>query len=380
MSVTVTRGDSLEARARAARYEVFARLPCDYVVLAQHQDDQVETLLLQLLRGSGVKGLAAMPVVRKAEGGRRKAEGAGSAHPPSSFILPPSILRPLLEITRAEIERYARARGLRWVEDETNTDLHFQRNFLRHEVLPIIGTRFPAYRATVARAVRHLAECAGLLDELAASDGAGAFDGTTLAAAALRRLAPARARNLLRYFIGVRGASMPNAARLDEALRQALSARHDAQVLVDLGGCELRRFEDRLYVVQKRPAPSGSHARRWLGQRAIALPEFGGVLVMVRSRGEGLSLERLQEHPVSISPRRGGERLRPDARRPRRTLKNLMQEARIPPWERELLPLICCGRDVVWAPVIGPDCAYRAAPGERAVSPVWRPAGDAGTR
>ena len=349
--VRVRRGDSVEAAARAARYEVFARQACEFVVLAHHQDDQVETLLLQLLRGAGVKGLAAMPPVRK------------------------GIFRPLLDVTRAEILAYARRRGLEWIEDESNADIHFQRNFLRHEVLPLLARRFPAYRGTVARVARHLAEADDLLAVLAAADGAGYLEDGTLEVAALARLSPPRARNLLRHFLAVRGEAMPGAARLDEALRQALHARRDAQVLVELDGSELRRFEGRLHVVPKLALPRAGHARRWRGERTLPLPELGGVLVFTPCRGKGVSLARLRGRPVTIRRRRGGERLQPDGRRPRRTLKNLLQEARLPPWERERLPLIYCGRDLVWAPVAGVDCAYQAAPRERALNPEWRPAG-----
>ncbi|HSE02066.1 MAG TPA: tRNA lysidine(34) synthetase TilS, partial [Burkholderiales bacterium] len=231
VKVGVRRGDSVEAAARAARYGAFARQDCNFVVLAHHCDDQVETLLLQLLRGAGVKGLAAMPLVRKDEGGRMKAEGKGrkKGHP-SSLILHPSILRPLLDVTRAEILDYARKRGLKWIEDESNQDIYFQRNFIRHEVLPVIARRFPAYRITLARAASHLAEAARLLDELAAADAAGHLADGTLSLAALRRLPPARGRNLLRYFLASHGVTMPNAARLDEALRQALTAKQDARV------------------------------------------------------------------------------------------------------------------------------------------------------
>jgi tRNA(Ile)-lysidine synthase len=375
--VRVRRGDSVEAAARAARYEVFARQACEFVVLAHHQDDQVETVLLQLLRGTGVKGLAGMPSLRKAEGGRRKAEGkyASRSLPPSSFLLPPSILRPLLDVTRAEILAYARRRGLEWIEDESNADIHFQRNFLRREVLPLLARRFPAYRGTVARVARHLAEADDLLAVLAAADGAGYLEDGTLEVAALARLSPPRARNLLRHFLAVRGEAMPGAARLDEALRQALHARRDAQVLVELDGSELRRFEGRLHVVPKLALPRAGHARHWRGERTLPLPELGGVLVFTPCRGKGVSLARLRGRPVTIRRRRGGERLQPDSRRPRRTLKNLLQEARLPPWERERLPLIYCGRDLVWAPVAGVDCAYQAAPRERALNPEWRPAG-----
>jgi len=256
VEVSVPRGDSLEAAARAARYEVFSRQPGDYIVLAHHQDDQVETLLLQLLRGAGVKGLAAMPLLR-AEGGGRRDEGKSrkAARHPSSLILHPLLLRPLLDVTRAEIEAYARARRLRWVDDESNADLHFQRNFLRHRILPEIEKRFPAYRATVARAARHFAESALLLDELALSDAGGAMDEGMLTAAALRGLSPARSRNLLRFFLARQGVTMPSAARLDEALRQALTAKQDAQLAIDLGACELRQFEGRLHVIARRAVP-----------------------------------------------------------------------------------------------------------------------------
>jgi tRNA(Ile)-lysidine synthase len=372
VKVSVRRGDSVEAAARAARYGAFARQDCEYVVLAHHRDDQVETLLLQLLRGAGVKGLAAMPLVRKDEGGRMKAEGKikNTGHP-SSFIPHPSILRPLLGVTRDEILEYAKKHGLKWIEDESNQDITFQRNFLRHEVLPVIERRFPAYRATLARAAGHLAEAARLLDELAAADAAGHLADGTLSIAALRRLPRARGRNLLRYFLASHGVTMPNAERLDEALRQALTAKQDARVRIDLGGFELRRFENRLHVVAGPKEPAAGYARRWRGENEIALPELGGVLAMPRARGGGVSLARLSKRPVTIRVRRGGESLQPDCRRPRRSLKNLLQEARVPPWQRGRVPLLFCGDELVWAAGIGVDCRFQAARAEAGVRPAW---------
>ncbi|HXV11973.1 MAG TPA: tRNA lysidine(34) synthetase TilS, partial [Burkholderiales bacterium] len=151
--VVVPRGESVEATARAARYSVFSRQRADFIVLAQHQDDQVETLLLQLLRGAGVKGLAAMPLLRKAKDGRRKTKGiqsrSGPCPSPITRHPSPAILRPLLDVTRAEILAYARARGLEWIEDESNANTDIRRNFLRHRVLPVVAQGFPAYRSTV---------------------------------------------------------------------------------------------------------------------------------------------------------------------------------------------------------------------------------------
>jgi len=357
VKVDVQRGDSIEAAARAARYAVFARQECEYIVLAHHRDDQVETVLLQLLRGAGVKGLAAMPLLRIQD--------------PGSRIPDPGILRPLLDVTREEILVYARDRGLEWVEDESNQDMYFLRNFVRHEVLPVIARRFPAYRATLARAAGHLAEAARVLDELASADAAGELADGTLSIAALRRLPPARGRNLLRYFLASRGVTMPGTERLDEALRQALTAKQDARVLVELGDFTLRRHAGRLHLVRARGVPPAHYEKLWRGEKKMALPELGGVLTLARATGAGISLSRLGGGVVTIRLRRGGERLQPNCRRPRRSLKNLLQEARMPPWQREYIPLIFCGGKLVWAARIGVDCAFQAAAGEAAVEPTW---------
>ena len=373
VKVTVRRGDSLEAAARAARYDAFRRLRADHVALAHNQDDQAETLLLQLLRGAGVKGLAAMPIVRTEDRGSRIQGGAriedrGSRGKlgsriedqgsrikneipgrrvqrlnPESSILNPSILRPLLDVPRSEIERYARQRKLAWIEDESNTDSYFLRNFLRREVLPMIAQRVPAYRATFARSARHFAEAAQLLDDLALADGERHVKDGALELSALRRLSRARAKNLLRYFLSSRGVAMPSAERLGEALRQGLTAKQDAHVLIELGDASLRRFDGRLYVTPASGSPRHGFSKRWCGEHKLALPELNGVLTMTECRGNGIGLAKLQSKVVTIRLRRGGERLQPDCGRPRRSLKNLLQESRIAPWQRERLPLLFCG-------------------------------------
>jgi tRNA(Ile)-lysidine synthase len=184
-------------------------------------------------------------------------------------------------------------------------------------------------------------------------------------------LPSARARNLLRCFLANHGLGMPAADRLKEALRQALTAKQDARVLVELGDFALRRHAGRLHLVRSGSAPPALYEKLWRGGKEIALPELGGVLTMARGRGAGASLARLRGRPVTIRARRGGERMKPDCRRPRRSLKNLLQEARIPPWERERLPLIFCGEQLVWASGIGVDCAFQAARSETAVRPAW---------
>jgi tRNA(Ile)-lysidine synthase len=367
VKVRVRRGDGVEAEARAARYAAFARQNCDYVVLAHHRDDQVETFLLQLLRGAGVKGLAAMPLLRKSDGGHR-ARDASLVTRHSS----PGILRPLLDATRGEILEYARERRLKWIEDESNAHRYFMRNYLRHEVLPLVARRFPSYRATIARSARHVAEANEVLDEVAAEDGAGSLAGGTLAVEGLRRLPASRARNLLRYFLAGQGVTMPATGRLEEALRQALTAKQDARVRVELDGASLRRYEGRVHVVRAGKMPR-QFARRWRGEKLLELNELGGVLTLARTIGTGISLARLGGQPVTVRLRQGGERLQPDSRRPRRSLKNLLQEAKVPPWQRESLPLIFHGRALIWVPGIGVDRAYRAKRKEPALLPDWAP-------
>lgn len=200
-------GQGIEAAARAARYAAFARDGADVVLLGHHGDDQAETLLFNLLRGSGVAGAAAMREERR-HGAQR-------------------ILRPLLGWPRAEVEAHARARGLAWVDDESNADTAFARNFLRHEVMPLLSARFPAAGANLGRAAAHFAETAGLLDDLAALDWAAVSAGDALRLPALRGLSPARLANLLRYRLRQLGWQVPAAARLAEFCRQLQAAGPD---------------------------------------------------------------------------------------------------------------------------------------------------------
>ena len=376
--VTVPRGASFEAAARAARYRVFAALPADFIALAHNLDDQAETVMLQLLRGAGVKGLSAMPEVRMQDSGLRTQQATAKDKKPKKRSFPnpesrlpnPAVLRPLLEVPRSEIEAYARRRKLKWIEDDSNADIGFDRNFLRHRVLPVIAQRYPAYRKTLLRASRNFAEAAQLLDELAAADAQMTASG--LRVAGLRKLTAPRAKNTLRRFLALHGVIMPNAARLDECVRQ-LQMPRAARTSIDLGEHELRRYADELRVVAKAAVPPRSFCRVWHGESRLRLPELSGTLVLRKCRGTGISLARLHGRPVTIRVRRGGERMQPDCHRPRRSLKNLLQEARVPPWQRVRLPLIYCDEELVWAPGIGVACAFQASRREPALRPGWVP-------
>lgn len=196
-----------EAAARQARYAAFAEVPAECLALAQHRGDQAETLLLNLLRGAGVTGAAAMPLERRSAGRR--------------------LLRPLLAATRTEIEAYARTNDLAWVSDESNADTALTRNFIRHAVMPILQQRFPAAETALAQASANFAEAAGLLDELAALDWALAADGEAARLPVLRALSLPRLKNLLRFRLRSLGWRVPVAARLDEFARQLHCAGPD---------------------------------------------------------------------------------------------------------------------------------------------------------
>lgn len=350
--VGVERANSVERAARDARYAALAKVRADWIVLAHNKDDQVETVLLQLLRGTGLKGLAGMPLARTPRTG-------------------PVLVRPLLDVPRGDIESYARRRKLEWVEDESNADPRYTRNWLRREVLPAVASRVPAYRDALGRAAQYAAEASELLEALARIDISAACDAGGVRVDALRKLGDARARNLVRGLIAEGGWPMPQSQRLDEALRQALGARADARITVNLGACELRRHGERLHLVSPRAAAHDAWEARWQGERKLSLPQLGGFLQMARRRGSGLSLERLEGQVVNVRPRRGGERLQPEAGRPRRTVKNLLQEAGIPAWQRERLPFIYCGSTLVCVPGVGVDHRFRAKKGEASVLPQW---------
>lgn len=355
--VHVAPGDpaGVEAAARRERQRVFAALDAEFLLTAHQQGDQAETLLLQLLRGAGPKGLAAMAEVTRHSGWR------------------PAQLRPLLGVGRAELQDYAKAHGLAWVEDDSNRDTRYRRNALRQQVMPLLAGHFPGSGATLARAAALQAEAAELLDELARLDAVSAIDGDRLDCGALGGLSRPRARNLLRHFIELHGQPMPNARKLGEALHQLLDARHDARVCVRLGTSEMRRFRGGAYLVP--PAPAPAEPVRWRGEPMLDVPAAGATVCMEAVTGAGIRREVLAAGTVTLGVRQGGERLRLLAGGPHRSLKNLLQEHAVPPWQRDRLPLLWCDGRLLWAAGIGLDADARAAPDESGILPrvTWLP-------
>lgn len=230
--VAVERGsrDGLEAAARRARHDAFRRTSGDWIVLAHHRDDQAETLLFNLLRGTGLRGAAAMSETN----GR--------------------LLRPLLEVGRDAIEGYAREQGLGWIDDESNADTRFSRNHLRHEVLAGLEKRFPGSTANLAAASRRFAEAQSLLDDLAAIDLGSHDHDFPLDADLLAALDEPRGRNLLRYLLQRRHVGIPGEERLREALRQLTHAAPDRHPAIVFGTWRLLRRGGKVVI---EPAQDG---------------------------------------------------------------------------------------------------------------------------
>ncbi|MEQ1812919.1 MAG: tRNA lysidine(34) synthetase TilS [Candidatus Nitrotoga sp.] len=367
VSIAPLRTMGVEAAARQLRHAALLGQPADYIVLAHHQDDQAETLLLQLLRGAGVRGAAAMPVVKQV------------MHETTHTK---TLLRPLLDVPRSELVKYAQARGLQWIEDESNADDRYPRNFLRHRVLPVLEARFPAYRATLSRSARNFAEADELLDELALQDWAlqdlnqhTQLNKAILKVSRLSELSLVRAKNLLRYFFASLNAPTPDIAQLEEMLHQLCCARSDAAVCVNFGGWQVRRYQGMVYAAPICPVLPEEFREdfcvAWRGESVLPMPDLGGTLHFQFVSGQGISLQKLQLKPVTVRLRRGAERIRPHAQRPTRTLKNLLQEHAVPPWQRDRLPLLFCGEDLVWVAGVATAEAYRSQPGETGMQPVW---------
>lgn len=333
----------IEGAARRERRHVFAALDTDFLLTAHHQNDQAETLLLQLLRGSGPKGLSAMAERQRLPDWR----GAQ--------------LRPLLNVARAELQDYAQAHGLDWVEDESNLDSRYRRNALRQQVLPLLVSHFPGATVTLARAAALQAEASGLLDDLAQLDAQGAIQDDRLDCQALGALPVPRARNLLRHFIGLRGWPMPSARRLNEALHQLLDANQAARVCVKLNGAELHRFRGGAYLVPVR-AYSEQVPVAWRGEPVLNLDAVGIQVMFTPAVGAGLKRALLDAGRVELLLRAGRERMRLTPGGPHRKLKNLLQESAVPPWERDRLPLLVCDGKLVWAAGIGMDVDFLAGP------------------
>lgn len=352
VEVVDDQGIGLEAAGREARYTALRALmqEGDVLLSAHHEDDQAETLLLNLMRGSGMAGLA----------------GIGARQP----FGPGLLIRPMLNVSRQDIERYAKQFDLQWIDDPSNLDLRFDRNYLRQEILPRLRQRWPAVAARLGHSAELAAEAARLQDELAwldlrelvetADDDAAALP-DRLGIPGLTKLSPARQRNVLRSAIKACGLPQAPSSRLRQIQDELLTAREDGRPLVRWPGAEVRRYRTRLYL-RKSPQPGIA------ADVAAPLVLFGdgqevglgplGALRLELGTGPGIDPE-LVARGLTLRFRSGGERIKPYGRKGTRPLKKLLQERAVVPWMRESLPLLYADDTLVavadlW---IAADCA-----------------------
>lgn len=324
------KGESPEAKARLARYRALEAVVMsgDLLLTAHHQDDQAETLLLQLFRGSGPKGLAAMPAY---------------AH-----FGPASIARPLLQFSRDEIRDYAAIHELIWIDDPSNKTHRYDRNFLRHNVMPIIKNRWPSVAKTLSRSAAHCADATRILEEDARCQMErlkGTVPGS-LSVTALRVLASPRRAVVLRYWLHSRGFRVPNMARFANIDKGVIFAHRDSSPVVSWPGCEVRRYRDDLYAIRPLAMHDAGKHYPWRINEELRI-EGLGVLKAEPAIGNGLGDEYLQSKGLTVRFRQGGERCRPAGRAHVHSLKKLFQECAIPPWERERIPLIYLGEKLI---------------------------------
>ncbi|HBH63847.1 tRNA lysidine(34) synthetase TilS [Erwinia persicina] len=328
--VTVdARHGGIEAAARGARYQVFSQQlqAGETLLTAQHQDDQSETLLLALKRGSGPAGLAAMPAHRQMGQHRH--------------------LRPLLAFGRLQLEDWAQEHCLTWIEDESNADPRYDRNFLRLQVMPLLNARWPHFSHAVARSASLCGEQEQLLDELLAESLSSLMDSAgTLPVAPLFEMSEARRSALLRRWIACYQGSMPSRDALRRLWQEVACSREDAEPRLRLGGHEVRRYRHRLYWLPLRPSLAAVRLMWTDISRPLILPEGLGQL---RPDSEAVTLRLPQpDEPVSVRFKAQGS-FHIVGRAGSRPLKKLWHELAVPPWERERTPLIFYGERLMAA-------------------------------
>lgn len=327
VAVDTRGGAGPEAAAREARYRAFARHVAagDWLLSAHHRDDLAGTLLINLLRGSGPAGIAGIPSERRFAQGR--------------------LLRPLLDFTRDDLEAYARASALEWVDDPGNDDERLDRNYLSNEVMPVLERRWPAAAGRLGRSAELAREADVLLAELADGDleAAGGRPGR-LPIGALSRLSRPRQQNLLRRAIRVAGLPPAPSRQLERILDELVPARGDAMPVVDWAGAGARRFRDHVYLLAG--LPQADFDGRSFDGRRVALGTGLGELALLADGEPGLPAP-LVDAGLTLRQRRGGERIKPVGQSHTRTLKNLLHEAGVVPWMRDRLPLVYSGDTLV---------------------------------
>ena len=283
--------------------------------------------------------------------------------------------RPLLNTSRIDIESYAKQHQLKWIEDESNQNTDFDRNFIRSKILPLLKNRFSHVIKVISRSSSHLAEAQNLLDDLAKIDLKNDLKSSKykhkLQVKTLNKLSAIRAKNVLRYWLELNDQCMPSKDLLDELLKQVLNARKDAILKIELSkDDEIRRYQDEIYIVKKNKNRSKNFEMIWQGEAEMILPN-GSKLRFKKTKGKGISLSKIKDKKVIISNRKGGESFKPDLKRPTKKIKQLLQVSHLPPWERENLPLVFVDKDLIFLPQFGIHHSYQAKKSEMGLDITW---------
>ena len=331
------RGTGIEDAARNARYSVFEKLlkKNDLLILAHHADDQIETMLFRLFRGSGIKGMSGMPISRLLGNGE--------------------LFRPLLPFFRRDLESYASANQINWIEDDSNLDIAFDRNFIRHKLIPTINERWPNSSFKLNRSANIFAESDFLINILAQKDFKIVTEvservGWSISIDKLNGFEIIRQKNILRYWFNLHNLTLPSYAVLDNALNQMIGSKIDAEPIVSWGDLQLRRFNKKLYLlplnfedpnysVKKKKGREllEKNSIKWDGSSHLILPDSSSLCVKLKMKG-GLRIDVKKN--LEIRFRSGGERCKPQGRSGSNTLKKLFQEYSLEPWLRNNIPLI----------------------------------------
>ena len=344
---------NLEEKARHARYAEFERKlgAGEILLLAHHLDDQLETFLLRLMRGAGLQGLSGMPQGRK--------------------LGHNSLLRPLLQLGREQLREYANSAGLRWNDDPSNEDTSLDRNFCRHELLPLVESRWPEYRDSTAKSLSLLDEAVTLVNELAASDLAtvATAQGGVIELSPLMALTRARQRNLLRFWLKHLGLEVPGWHRLHQLVAEVLPAAADSNPELAEAGYRLCRFNNRLYALLEKPHLPPEQTAGWNPLTEKMLPLAGnGVLQAVSSSEHALDANIGE---LQVRYRDGGESLQMPGR-PNKALKEILREAGVEPWLRDRVPLLYRGEQLVCVPGIGVAVTHAALPDTAGLQILWQ--------
>ncbi len=350
VKINEKRSLGIEGEARELRYGAIKKKQKGVVALGHHQNDQAETLMLQLLRGSGLKGLAGMPEFDE----KRK------------------FWRPMLDMKKEQLEKYASENNIKYIEDESNEDINFDRNFIRKKVLPLIESRYPASIETISRSATNISEGHQINELLALDDSKNIMsdDGSYLLIESLNKLPNLRAINLIRWWLSFNNLLMPSKKNVEELFRQVRLIKKDTSLNVKISDDRaIRAFGDKIFIVSMTNKSSSYHFK-WAGQEEIELPNKSK-LHFVKTKKGGLSLTKLGEKSLYIKNRSGGEKLKPYPDQPSRSLKHLFQKAEIPHWERDQFPLVYANEQLVAVPNLGVQFEYRSNDGEDGYQIKW---------